>query len=62
MYCPVRSLTRVLCLRFDLAQALVSAGDPAGAVEHLLEIVKIDKTWNAGAGREMLLKVRQQYV
>jgi len=43
--------------RFALAQALVSGGDPSGAVEHLLAVVGIDKAWNEGAGRALLLKV-----
>jgi putative thioredoxin len=45
------------CFRFDLAQALVNGGDSAGAVEHLLAIVSMDRTWNDGAARTMLLNV-----
>lgn len=43
--------------RFKLAEAYVAGGDPAAAVEHLLHIVAIDRSWNEGAGRALLLKV-----
>jgi putative thioredoxin len=43
--------------RFDLAQALASAGDLKGAVDHLLTIVQADRDWNEQAARKQLLTV-----
>ena len=43
--------------RFDLAQALASAGDLKGAVDHLLAIVQADREWNEQAARKQLLTV-----
>jgi putative thioredoxin len=43
--------------RFDLAQALASAGDLRGAVDHLLTIVQADRDWNEQAARQRLLTV-----
>lgn len=43
--------------RFDLANALFGGNQPADAVEHLLEIVRRDRTWNEEAAREQLLKI-----
>lgn len=43
--------------RFDLAQALASAGDLKGAVDHLLTIVQADREWNEQAARQQLLTV-----
>jgi putative thioredoxin len=43
--------------RFDLAQALASAGDLKGAVDHLLTIVQADREWNEQAARKQLLTV-----
>ncbi|WP_420479076.1 thioredoxin [Brevundimonas sp. FT23028] len=43
--------------RFDLAQALASAGDLKGAVDHLLKIVAADREWNEQAARKQLLTV-----
>ncbi len=43
--------------RFDLAQALASAGDFKGAVDHLLTIVAAEREWNDQAARKQLLIV-----
>lgn len=43
--------------RFDLAQALASAGDLKGSVDHLLKIVAADREWNEQAARKQLLTV-----
>lgn len=43
--------------RLELAQALFAQGDTAGAIEHLLEIVRIDRAWNDAAGRKQLIKI-----
>jgi putative thioredoxin len=42
--------------RFDLATALFAAGDQAAAVDHLLELYKLDRKWNEEAARIQLLK------
>lgn len=42
--------------RYDLAVALSGSGDKAGAVEHLLEIVKQDRNWNDEAARKQLVE------
>jgi putative thioredoxin len=41
--------------RFELASALAASGQRDGAAEHLLTIIKADRTWNEGAAREKLL-------
>jgi putative thioredoxin len=41
--------------RFELAGALAGRGDRDTAAEHLLAIIKADRTWNEGAAREKLL-------
>jgi putative thioredoxin len=43
--------------RFDLAIGLYAGGDPAAAIEHLLEIVKRDRAWNEDAARLQLFKI-----
>ena len=43
--------------RFDLAMALYGAGDNEGAVEHLLESIKINRAWNEEAARKQLVKL-----
>jgi putative thioredoxin len=42
--------------RFELAQAMFAGGDKAGAVEHLLEIMRKDRAWNDDAARKELLR------
>ncbi len=43
--------------RFDLATALAAKSDKEGAIEHLLELFKRDRTWNDGAAKTQLLKI-----
>ncbi len=43
--------------RFDLAQALASAGDHEAALEHLLELLRRDRAWNEEAARKHILKI-----
>jgi putative thioredoxin len=43
--------------RYDLAEALVAAGDHAGAVDQLIAITALDREWNDQAARTLLLKV-----
>ena len=43
--------------RFDLAQALYSAGDGQAAVDHLLEIFRRDREWNEGAAKTQLFTI-----
>ena len=43
--------------RFELAQAQFAAGQSDNAIDNLLEIVSIDRTWNEEAGRKQLLKI-----
>ena len=42
--------------RFDLAAALFAAGQKEQAVDHLLEIVRRDRTWNEDGARKQLVK------
>lgn len=42
--------------RFDLASALNAAGNREEALEHLMEIIKLDRNWNDEAARKQLLK------
>ena len=42
--------------RFDLALALYAKGDRQGAIDHLLESIRIDRKWNEEAARMQLLK------
>ncbi|MDP6603156.1 MAG: thioredoxin [Rhodospirillales bacterium] len=43
--------------RFDLAMALYGDGDNEGAIETLLELVRLDRTWNDEAARKQLIKI-----
>ena len=43
--------------RFDLANALMAAGDRDGAAEALLHIIAIDREWNEGAAKSRLLEI-----
>ena len=43
--------------RFDLANLLIARRDYAGALEHLLEIVKRDRTFRDDVGRKTMLSV-----
>jgi putative thioredoxin len=43
--------------RFDLARTLAARGDLSGAVQHLIESIRIDREWNEQAARKHLLKV-----
>jgi putative thioredoxin len=42
--------------RFDLAVALAAGGRREDAIEHLIEIVKRDRTWNEDGARRQLLQ------
>ena len=41
--------------RFDLAMALDAGGDRDGALNELLELVRLDRKWNEDAGRKQLV-------
>jgi len=43
--------------RLHLAQALYAQGRSEDAIDHLLEIVRLDRTWNDAAGRKQMLKI-----
>jgi putative thioredoxin len=43
--------------RFDLASAMMSAGDRDGAADALLEIIARDKDWNEGEARKRFLQL-----
>jgi putative thioredoxin len=43
--------------RFDLALALIGAGDAEGAIDALIEIFRRDREWNEGAAKEQLFKL-----
>jgi len=43
--------------RLDLAQALFAAARTEDAIDHLLEIVRLDRDWNEAAGRKQLIKI-----
>lgn len=42
--------------RHDLAVALFASGDREAAIDHLLEIVRVGRTWNEDGGRKQLVK------
>ncbi|TAG30411.1 MAG: thioredoxin [Rhodobacterales bacterium] len=43
--------------RFDLAAALLAAGNPAEAVDQLLELFRRDREWNDGAAKSQLFTI-----
>lgn len=43
--------------RFDLATALMGAGDAEGAVNELLDLFRRDREWNDGAAKAQLFKI-----
>jgi putative thioredoxin len=43
--------------RFDLAVALAARGEKAQAVDHLIEIVRRQRTWNEEAARQQLVQL-----
>jgi putative thioredoxin len=43
--------------RFDLAAALLAAGDPKTAVDELLELFRRDREWNGGAAKAQLFTI-----
>jgi putative thioredoxin len=47
--------------RFDLAIALLAAGDKDGAVEQLLELLKRDRNWNDQAARKKLIDLFEAF-
>ena len=44
-------------VRFELSQALVAQDRIEDAIDHLLEIVRINRDWNEQAGRKQLIKI-----
>jgi putative thioredoxin len=42
--------------RFDLALALAANGDREAAVDHLVEIIKRDRTWDDDGARRQLVQ------
>lgn len=46
-----------LALRYELAGGLMARGDRDGAADELLEMIRLDRTWNDGAARDRLLKL-----
>ncbi len=47
--------------RFDLAMALNTQNDRDGAVDHLLEIIRRDRSWNEEAARKQLLTLFEAF-
>ena len=45
--------------RYDLAGALMAAGDRDGAADQLLESISRDRDWNEGAARKRLLQLME---
>ncbi|MEZ5648551.1 MAG: thioredoxin [Alphaproteobacteria bacterium] len=43
--------------RFDLAMAFYGAKNPEGAVDTLLDLFRLDRTWNDDAARKQLVKI-----
>ena len=43
--------------RYDLAAALLAAGNPQAAVDELLELFRRDREWNGGAAKTQLLTI-----
>ena len=43
--------------RFDLATALMAAGDTEAAIDELLELFRRDREWNEDAARQQLFKI-----
>lgn len=48
-------------LRFDLAMALYGAGKREEAVDHLLEIVRKNRSWNEEAARKQLVRLFEAF-
>ena len=46
-----------LALRFELAGGLMARGDRDAAADELLEMIRVDRSWNEGAARDRLLKL-----
>ncbi|PCI42348.1 MAG: co-chaperone YbbN [Rhodospirillaceae bacterium] len=44
-------------IRFELSQALFAQDRVEDAIDHLLEIVRINRDWNEQAGRKQLIKI-----
>jgi putative thioredoxin len=42
--------------RFDLALGMAARGDRASATDHLIEIIRRDRTWNDDGGRKQLIQ------
>ena len=46
-------------VRYDLAVALAANGDKSGALDHLIEIVRMQRDWNEEAARKQLVELFQ---
>lgn len=46
-----------LALRYELAGGLMARGDRDAAADELLEMIRLDRTWQGGAARDRLLKL-----
>jgi len=47
--------------RYDLAMAKFAAGDRAAAVDHLLDLIRRNRSWNEEAARKQLLKLFEAF-
>jgi len=47
--------------RLDLAMALYGNGDREGAVDELLESIRVNRAWNEEAARKQLLKLFEAF-
>jgi putative thioredoxin len=54
---PVAANPDDLEARYELAGALIGAGDRDGAADQLLDIVRRERDWNEGAARKRLLQM-----
>ncbi len=46
-----------LAARYELAEAEAATGNHEAAIDHLLDILTVNREWNDGAAREQLLKI-----
>lgn len=57
LHAAVAANPKDLTARFDLSLALFAQGQTGESIDQLLEIVRLDRTWNDAAGRKQLLKI-----